>query len=209
LVGDGYVLVAADQSVGRSIVVYKQNEDKITQIDNNKLIGCGGPVGDRTHFCEYIEKNSSLYSLRHGIPLTTHALAEFTRKEISEALRKGPYQCSLIIGGCDEKHGPELYWCDYLGSLTSCKYTSHGYSSYFALSLFDKYYKKNMTKQEGIDCIKIIINELQTRFLLNFGPVLVKISSKEGIQQFEINETKKEKTTEVGGKPMEIEQKQQ
>ena len=75
LVGCGYVLIAADQSVSRSIVVYKQSEDKILAVDANKLLGCAGPQGDRTHFTEYIEKNVALYALRTGVRLTPNESA--------------------------------------------------------------------------------------------------------------------------------------
>ena len=76
-------------AVSRSIVVYKDSEDKIIRIDNNKLIGAAGPASDRVHFLEYVEKNVVLYGLRAGHTLSTHATAQFTRNELAEALRKG------------------------------------------------------------------------------------------------------------------------
>jgi 20S proteasome subunit beta 4 len=42
LIGKDYVLVACDADVARSIVVYKQDEDKIIQLDENKIIGAAG-----------------------------------------------------------------------------------------------------------------------------------------------------------------------
>lgn len=48
--------------------------------------------------------------------LTTHAVANFTRSEIAEALRKAPYQINMLLGGIDTS-GPNLYYIDYLGTM--------------------------------------------------------------------------------------------
>jgi 20S proteasome alpha/beta subunit len=40
-------MVAADMTSSYSILKFKTNEDKILQLDGNKLLAIGGPVGDR------------------------------------------------------------------------------------------------------------------------------------------------------------------
>lgn len=185
IVGRGFTLIAADQSVARSIVVFKQNEDKIAVIEPNKLMACAGPVGDRVHFTEYISKNIQLYGLRTGITLSTHATAEFTRKQLAEALRKGPYEVNLLIGGFDEKSGGELYYLDYLGSLHPVKFGAHGYASYFAYSMFDRYYKPDCSIEEAKDLIKLIVKELELRFVLKFGPIMLKVADKDGCREIQ------------------------
>ena len=40
------------------------------------------------------------------------------RTELAQALRKGPYQVNLLIGGYDlQEQRAKLYWMDYLGTL--------------------------------------------------------------------------------------------
>jgi 20S proteasome alpha/beta subunit len=34
---------------------------------------------------------------------------------------------------------PKLYWMDYLGTQSDVPFAAHGYGSYFALSLLDRY----------------------------------------------------------------------
>jgi 20S proteasome subunit beta 4 len=183
LVGRDYVLLGADQAVTRSITVLKQNEDKILPLEPNKLLACGGSVGDRSHFTEFISKNVQLYSLRTGIELSTHATAEFTRHQLAEAIRKGPYEVNILLGGWEEKSGPELYYLDYLGSMHKVPHAAHGYCSYYALSLFDKFYQKDMNIEEGLQVFRVIVKELQLRFPLHFGPIKVKVVDKEGIRE--------------------------
>jgi len=189
LVGRDFVLIATDQAVSRSIVVYKDTEDKIITIDNNKIIGAAGPASDRVHFLEYVEKNIVLYGLRSGHILSTHATAQFTRNELAEAIRKGPYQVNLLIGGYDTNIGPSLYFLDYMGSLHRVKVGAHGYASYFALSIFDRYYHEDCSLEEGIAVIKQVLKELRTRFLLKIGNIKCKIVDKAGMREIHIDST--------------------
>lgn len=176
-----FVIIAADSSVGRSIITYKHDEDKVrlsllltvlcwivcsgcvgcvstrftataghskqpskqapsrhstqcTQISlvgKNKLMAGAGPAADRVYFSEYISKNVALTEMRHGFPLDTASTAAYIRNQVmcactqtlnycahpphpwfgclltfvhyqlAIALRKGPYQVNLLIGGFD------------------------------------------------------------------------------------------------------------
>lgn len=47
IVGDGFVLLAADSSAVHSILVHKSDEDKIMVLDSHKLVAASGEPGDR------------------------------------------------------------------------------------------------------------------------------------------------------------------
>ena len=79
VVGQDYVLIAADGATVRSVVKFKDTEDKIYAVDATKIMGVTGPTGDRVNFTEYILRNVHLYALRNGVSLSTHATANFTR----------------------------------------------------------------------------------------------------------------------------------
>jgi 20S proteasome subunit beta 4 len=44
LVGDGFAIIAADAVAGRSILVFKHDQDKIAQLDSHKMMGLAGNV---------------------------------------------------------------------------------------------------------------------------------------------------------------------
>ena len=69
--GKDFVLVAADASVAQSIVKFKEDEDKLLTIDDDKILCIGGPVGDRINFGEYVKNNIHLYKYKHGFKLNT------------------------------------------------------------------------------------------------------------------------------------------
>ena len=52
--------------------------------------------GDPMQFSEYIQKNCHLYQLRTGLPLSTHACANFTRGELAQGLRSSPFTVSPV-----------------------------------------------------------------------------------------------------------------
>lgn len=180
--GDGYTIIVADSAAMRSVVKFKDTEDKIIEVDAHKLMGVTGPNGDRVHFTEYILRNLHLYELRNGITLSTHAAANFTRcvnaavllpfllnrvfsrvkignpespvrhsltfllqffcemcaprcsGELANALRRNPYEVSLLIGGHDgAEKGASLYFMDHMASLIKVDKAAHGYCSYFIL----------------------------------------------------------------------------
>lgn len=175
-----YTIVAADATAARSIVIFKTDEDKILKLDKSKLLACSGPTGDRYQFCEYIQKNIHLYTLRTGVHMDTKAAAAWTRNELATALRSGPYSVNLLLAGYDEGTGPSLHFIDYLASHAEVPFAAHGYASNFVLSTLDRYYKKDMTLEQGKDCLKKCLHEIRTRFLLSLPKFTIKIVGKDG-----------------------------
>jgi 20S proteasome subunit beta 4 len=63
LAGKDFVLSAADVTAARSIVVMKEDQDKIQELDRFRLLSAGGDLGDVAQFTEYIQRNVHLYEL--------------------------------------------------------------------------------------------------------------------------------------------------
>jgi len=188
VVGKDYVLLAADGNASRSVVVYTQTEDKILALDKFKLLAACGPTGDRCQFTEYVARNLCLYSLRNDVPLTTAAAANFTRNNLAQALRRNPYQVNLLLGGYDEKSGPSMYYMDYLASMHKMNIAAHGYGSYFALSIMDRHWKKDMSLDDGLKLIRLCIQELATRFVISLPVFKVKLADKNGIREIDLSQ---------------------
>jgi 20S proteasome alpha/beta subunit len=105
--------------------------------------------GDTIQFAEYVERNIRLYQIRNLYPLRPSAAASWIRRSLAESLRsRNAYSVNLLIGGYDlADHKPILYWIDYLGTVVEVPFAAHGYGSYFALSLLDRW---------GIDVVQVI-----------------------------------------------------
>jgi len=198
IAGGDYVILAADATAAFSIILMKQNEDKILKVDSNKLLAGCGDNGDRVQFTEYIQKNLNLYRFKNDRPLSTHGAAHFLRHELATALRsRNPYQTNLLLAGYEQDTGPELYFIDYLSSMQKVPYGAHGYGSYFVLSILDKYFKKGMTVNEGLGVLKKCINEIQNRLLLNTPQFIVKIVDKNGAREIALENAVEEEEEEA------------
>lgn len=85
--GGDFVLIAADVASSRSVVVMKDDMDKIYTLDSHKLFAAAGVPGDVAKFTEHVQRDVRLYGLRSGIPMTTAAVANYTRGELARFLR--------------------------------------------------------------------------------------------------------------------------
>jgi len=136
-----------------------------------------------TLFFRFISKSIKLYELSNeGTKLSTHAQANFARDELAYALRRGPFQVNILLGGCDEKDGASLYFLDYLASLQKVKYGCQGYASMFCLSIMDKEYKEGLNQEAALKIVEQCIHELHTRFLISQPNFIIKIVDKDGIK---------------------------
>jgi 20S proteasome alpha/beta subunit len=141
-----------------------------------------GPQGDRSHFGEFIRRNVYLKELREQIPQTTSQIAHYSRNELHEALRSGPYQVNILLGGVDNGE-PSLYYMDYLASMQQVTFGIHGHASNFGLSILDKYWRPDMDLEQGLDCLRKIVKELNTRFLISLTQWKVKVVTAEGVKE--------------------------
>ena len=82
------MLLAGDMTSAYSILKFKTDEDKILELEGNKLFGIGGPVGDRVQFGDFIDKNLRFFKYKNnGVELSTKETAHFIRGEVAKSIR--------------------------------------------------------------------------------------------------------------------------
>nr|ACI66031.1 Proteasome subunit beta type-2 [Salmo salar] len=184
--GQDFVLVAADNVAAHSIVKMKQDQDKMFKLSDKILLPCVGEAGDTVQFAEYIQKNIQLYKMRNGYELSPTAAANFTRKNLADYLRsRTPYHVNLLLAGFDETDGPGLYYMDHLSALAKAPFAAHGHGAYLTLSILDRYYRPDLTRDEAVDLLKKCVEELNYRFILNLPSFSVRLIDKDGIHDLE------------------------
>ena len=180
-VGDKFAVVVSDTTAVQQIIINKDDEDKTLELDSHKLMAMSGPKGDCVYFGEYIQANMKLYELRNGLKLSTHAASSYTRNQLAESLRKGPYQVNILLAGYDaDADEASLYFMDYLASCQKVNSGGHGYGGMFCLSLFDKHWKPKMTRAEADVLVDTCIAEVRERLVTAPAKYHVKIVDKTG-----------------------------
>ncbi|GCB79593.1 hypothetical protein scyTo_0016982 [Scyliorhinus torazame] len=184
--GRDFVLVSSDRVAASSIVAMKHDYDKMFKLSEKIMLLCVGEAGDTVQFAEYIQKNVQLYKMRNGYELSPSAAANFTRKNLAEYLRsRTPYHVNMLLAGCDEHEGPALYYMDYLAALAKAPFAAHGYGAFLTLSILDRYYKPDITREEAVELLKKCLQEIQKRFILNLPSFTVRIIDNNGVHDME------------------------
>lgn len=183
--GQDYILLATDKAVMTSIIKLQDSDTKTIRLSDNQIMAACGDNHDRKTFSKLVQCNMDYYYYMNGNRLTTSEAASYTRSLLAEAIRKHPYQCNVLIAGCDSQ-GPKLYWIDYLGSMQQVTKAAHGYGAHFLYGIMDHYYKKDFDYETGETVIKSCINELKTRFLVNMVKFNVYKISKNGIEDVSV-----------------------
>jgi len=189
LIGKGYVLVASDTSAARSIVKMKSDEDKTKILSPHLVMTYSGEPGDTVQFAEYVERNLRLQHIRNIHELRPSSSAAWIRRSLADSLRsRHPYSVNLLLGGYDVAADvPKLYWIDYLGTLADVPFAAHGYGSYFALSLLDRYHNPEAPLEEGVEVLKRCIAEVQKRLVISLGDFKARVVDKDGVREVDLN----------------------
>lgn len=181
---DGVVLATSKAAV-RGISVLKATDDKTMALNDHSLMAFTGEAGDTLHFAEYLQANIKLYGIRHGIEMSSNAVASFARNELAGALRsRKPFQVNMLIGSYDtKKDKPVLNWIDYLAAKSELPYAAHGYAAFYVMSLLDRHFKPNMSEEEVLKLVQQCVDELRRRMPIDFKGVQIKIVDKNGVRQ--------------------------
>ena len=190
--GADFVLLATDTRQIRSIVVMKGEEEKFRQLNSSAILAYSGEAGDTVNFAEFIQRNIQLYGVRNDKELGVCAAANWTRRNLADALRsRHPYQVNVLVGGIERDHlaanpesavEPKLYWIDYLAAMVELPFAVHGYASYFCTSLLDRHWREGMSESEVLGLLKLCLEELKTRFIVNFPKLAIGIVRSDGVK---------------------------
>ncbi|SCU80184.1 LADA_0B05534g1_1 [Lachancea dasiensis] len=181
------VILATSKAVTRGISILKADDDKTRQLSEHSLMAFSGEAGDTVQFAEYIQANIQLYAIRENYELSPQAVSSFVRQELAKSIRsRKPFQVNVLLAGYDTHNNKtELHQIDYLGTKVELPYAAHGYSGFYTFSLLDRHYRPEMTLQEGLELLKLCVEELDRRMPVDFKGVLVKVVDKDGCRDLE------------------------
>lgn len=158
--GKDFVLMVQESSVIHSIFRLKEVQEKFLTLDNKVLLGLTGDLGDQREFGSLVKANVQFLKFKNRRSLSVDETANFIRNELAKSIRsRDQFQTNCLLSGCDQK-GAQLYWIDYMGTLSRVLYGAHGYSSYFVSSVISNSYKSDLTIEEAVKIAKDCIFEL-------------------------------------------------
>lgn len=188
-----FVLVAAAGLHAFYYIKISEHEDKITQLNSHQVVACMGENGPRVNFTDYIKCNLALNEVRqHGRKSSCEATANYMRNELAAALRSrsGAYQVNCLLAGYDMPvsedddtlSGPHLFYMDYLGTLQEVPYGCHGYGASFVTALLDRFWRADLTQQEGLELMQKCMDEVKLRIVVSNSNFIVKAVTSKGVE---------------------------
>ncbi|BFU25668.1 proteasome subunit beta type 2, putative [Entamoeba histolytica HM-1:IMSS-B] len=177
IVGKDFVLMAVDGNSGRGVITVRNDFNKIYPVQGNRLLTIIGEGNDRQVLADFVQRNIALNYYRNGLKSTTQSIAHWIRRQVSDSLREGGYQCSMLLGGVDEK--PELFMIDQFGTLVPETYASHGIGSNFVYALLDKNWHSGMEFEEALELMKKCIKEIQKRVIVSSSHYCIEVCYKD------------------------------
>lgn len=117
LTGKGFTVLSNDRNGGRSVLLMKNDVNKMYQLTPNCGMVVCGESGDTNYFGEWLAMTFKLHAMKYEYSLSVSEVAQFTRFQLAKAIRNHPYIVNLLIGGINDAHEGELYYLDYLGTM--------------------------------------------------------------------------------------------
>ncbi|KAI6647952.1 hypothetical protein LOD99_8280 [Oopsacas minuta] len=183
VVGKEHVILGADRTGGRSVLLMKSDVEKMYQLSPTCAMVVAGEAGDTTHFGEFLKKQFKLHSMKYEYGLSIAEIADYIRYQLAKAIRsRHPYMVNVLVGGVNEEGSSELYYLDYLGTKAKVPYGAHGYGSYFTLSTMDRLHSSSQNQDKSIEQLHQCIREINKRLVLNLSSFNIYIITKEGIR---------------------------
>jgi 20S proteasome subunit beta 4 len=126
----------------------------------------------------------------NGVELSPYACANFTRHEMATSLRsRNSFLANLVVGGystnAHDQERAQLYSIDYMGAMVSANVVAHGFCQFFALGVGDRLWKEDLSVDEALAMLQIIVNELGKRMAAYPHCIFVRIIDAEGIRVLE------------------------
>lgn len=171
------VILATDQRATAGNLIANKNVVKVYPLSENIGITIAGVVGDAQLMIRYMTAEIALYKMKKGMPITVKAASTL----VSNAIRQGFY-LGLIVGGYDSTGG-HVYSIDGAGGCLEDDYISVGSGATFALGSLESSYKKEMTREEGIDVAITALNSSVRRDAFSGDGFIMTFIGKDGYQE--------------------------
>ncbi|EDW03297.1 probable proteasome subunit beta type-2 [Drosophila grimshawi] len=184
--GSNFVMLACDTMQAKSVIFMKDDQSKIHRLSEFSMLAAVGDGGDTLQFTDYVAKHLQLYRISNGYHLSPRGAAHYTRKNLADYIRTNTiYQVSMLMAGYDAIEGSDLHYIDSYGASMSINHAGHGLGSLFCGSIFQRYWREDLSQAEAYEILQMCVVEIQKRLVINLRNFDVFVVDQNGTQQLE------------------------
>ncbi len=186
---DAVVLAADKRATAGHLIAFK-DVDKVMDITKNMAITTAGTVSDIQLIVKYLKSELKLKEIRNNRKPNVKEAANLLANMNYGNLRGMGGVCHFLFGGYDEENGYQLYDVYPDGALNGVTsesktkgYLASGSGSTFAMGLLEDMWKKELTKDEGVDLAYRAVNTALQRDSASGEGVDVVVITNTGIER--------------------------
>ena len=154
------VVMATERRVTMDHFIMHKDGKKLHQIDTHAAMTIAGLVGDAQVLVRYMSAELELYRLQKKVNMPISAAATLLSNILNQS-KFYPYMVQILIGGVDKE--PHIFSVDAAGGSVEDTYASTGSGSPFVYGVLENRYRKDMTKDEGIELVVRAISAAKQR----------------------------------------------
>lgn len=169
------VIMATERRVTMDHFIMHKDGKKLHQIDTHAAMTIAGLVGDAQVLVRYMSAELELYRLQKKVNMPISAAATLLSNILNQS-KFYPYMVQILIGGVDKE--PHIFSVDAAGGSVEDIYASTGSGSPFVYGVLENGFKKDMTKDEGIELVIRAISAAKQRDSASGGVIDVGVIDK-------------------------------
>ena len=179
------VIIGADRRTTAGFIV-SDKSSKVYELSNSIVATTAGHAADNQRTMRWMQGELNLIELKNERqPFVKEAMMLINQAQYAMLRQMGSI-VSVLLGGFDDKNGPQLYNLSPDGTIVHHDgYATDGSGSVYVKGVLDTFYKPNITVKEGLDLMK-------KGFLASFkndnmsgGGYIIKVITKSGIEEVE------------------------
>ena len=182
------VIMGADRRVTAGNIILGKNERKVRQINDYLVMAWCGNAADAFLSAKVIAAELKLLELRNKIRPSIHEAASLVSMMYYRNIRQPsmlPHIVGALIGGVNDDGTTEAYTIEPAGGLVKVQDYDANFGSGmpFALGLFERQWKPDMTTKEGEHLVVEALKSSTQRDSASGNGIDVFTITKEGIKQ--------------------------
>lgn len=169
------VVMATERRVTMDHFIMHKDGKKLHQIDTHAAMTIAGLVGDAQVLVRYMSAELELYRLQKKVNMPISAAATLLSNILNQT-KFYPYMVQILIAGVDKE--PHVFSVDAAGGSVEDIYASTGSGSPFVYGVLENGYRKDMTREEGIELVIRAISAAKQRDSASGGVIDVAVIDK-------------------------------
>lgn len=149
---DRGVIIGTDSRTSAGSFIASRATNKITPITDGIVALRSGGAADTQAISDIVKYYVDLYSVMENEPVTVYRAAQIFRKFLFNY--RDQLHASIIIAGCDDKKGGQIYSIPLGGFTTRQYFTASGSGGAYLNTFIDRNWKPGMTRDQVFQLVR-------------------------------------------------------